>query len=74
MLCFAALRAALRKRGDGTTIVLVSQRIGTVKDSERIIVLDEGRVAGVGTHAQLLSSCAVYQEIVASQEGGEETP
>jgi len=67
----AALRAALRRRTDGSTVLVVAQRVGTVRDSDKIIVLDEGRVAGVGTHAGLLASCAVYQEIVASQEGQE---
>jgi len=67
----AALRAALRKRTDGSTVLVVAQRVATVRDADKIIVLDEGRVAGVGTHAELLASCAVYQEIVASQEGRE---
>jgi ATP-binding cassette subfamily B protein len=67
----AALRSALRRRQDGSTVLVVAQRVATVRDADRIIVLDEGRVAGIGTHSQLLAACAVYQEIVASQEGRE---
>lgn len=63
----AALRAALRKH-PGPTILLVAQRVASVRDAHQIVVLDEGRVAGTGTHEQLLAQCAVYQEIVASQE------
>ena len=68
----AALRAALKKRTKGSTVLLVAQRVSTVRDADRIVVLEEGRVAGVGTHQELLLTCPVYQEIVASQEGREE--
>jgi len=69
----AALRAALRRRTDGSTVLLVAQRVATVRDADRIVVLDDGRVAGVGNHQELLAACPVYQEIVASQEGTEES-
>jgi ATP-binding cassette subfamily B protein len=68
----AALRAALRTRKTASSILLVAQRVATVRDADRIVVLDEGRVAGIGTHTELAASNPVYQEIVASQEGREE--
>jgi ATP-binding cassette subfamily B protein len=49
----------------------VAQLVATVRDADRIVVLEDGRVAGIGTHTELLATCAVYQEIVASQEGRE---
>jgi ATP-binding cassette subfamily B protein len=69
----AALRAALEKHRGGSTVVVVAQRVSTVRGADRIVVLDDGRVAGVGTHAQLLTTCPVYEEIVASQEHPEAT-
>jgi ATP-binding cassette subfamily B protein len=63
----AKLRAALREETKHATVVIVAQRVSTVMDADRIIVLDNGRVAGVGTHAALLKSNEVYREIVASQ-------
>jgi len=68
----ARLRAALRRETTGATVFLISQRIGTVRDADRIIVLDDGRVTGVGTHAELMRDCAVYREIAASQASLEE--
>jgi len=50
----------------------VAQRIGTIRDADKIIVLDEGRMAGMGTHDELMKSCAVYQEIAYSQLSKEE--
>lgn len=63
----ARLRAALRHETAAATVFIVSQRVGTIMDADRIIVLDEGRVAGIGKHRELLESCAVYREIVESQ-------
>ena len=63
----ARLRAALRADLADATVVIVSQRIGTVMNADRIVVLDDGRVVGQGKHAELLESCAVYREIAESQ-------
>ena len=63
----ARLRAALKRETLGATVLLVAQRVGTIMDADRIIVLDEGRVVGTGTHRELLETCPVYREIVASQ-------
>jgi ATP-binding cassette subfamily B protein len=63
----ARLRAALRKETTEATVFIVSQRIGTVMHADRIVVLDNGRVVGIGRHAELLRSSDVYREIVASQ-------
>jgi len=63
----AALRAALRKETASATVIIVAQRVNTVMDADRIIVLEDGRLVGIGTHGELLSSCAVYREIVSSQ-------
>ena len=63
----ARLRAALKADLADATVVIVSQRIGTVMHADRIVVLDDGRVVGMGTHAELVASCAVYREIAQSQ-------
>ncbi|MBP3210025.1 MAG: ABC transporter ATP-binding protein [Oscillospiraceae bacterium] len=63
----AALRKRLASDLKGTTCLIVAQRIGTVKNADRIIVLDEGRMAGIGTHEELMKNCPVYQEIALSQ-------
>ena len=68
----ARLRAALRSETTSSTVFIVSQRIGTVMSADRIVVLDEGRIAGIGTHAELLKTCAVYREIAESQASLEE--
>ena len=68
----ARLRAALKKEIAEATVIIVAQRVGTVMDADRIIVLDEGKIAGIGTHKELLSTCAVYREIVSSQLSEEE--
>jgi len=63
----SALRRALKTETKGTTCLIVTQRIGTIRDADKIIVLDEGRIAGIGTHNELLKGCAVYKEIALSQ-------
>ncbi len=68
----AQLRLALRQEAEAATVILVAQRVSTVIEADQIIVLDEGRVVGVGTHKSLLQTCAVYQEIVSSQLSPEE--
>ena len=68
----ACLRAALKKETRESTVIIVAQRIGTVMDADRIIVLDEGRVVGMGTHKELMQTCDVYREIVSSQLSEEE--
>lgn len=66
----AALRVALKENMGGTTFVTVAQRVSSVKDCNLIIVLDEGKIIGMGTHAELLESCSEYNEISQSQMGG----
>ena len=61
------LRAALKTETAGATVFIVSQRIGTVMNADRIVVLDNGRVAGIGTHDELVRTCEVYREIAESQ-------
>ncbi|HYF96193.1 MAG TPA: ABC transporter ATP-binding protein [Symbiobacteriaceae bacterium] len=68
----ARLRAALRKETAEATVLVVAQRISTVMDADRIIVLDDGEVAGIGTHRELLKNCQVYYEIASSQLAEEE--
>jgi ATP-binding cassette subfamily B protein len=68
----ARLRAALRKETGDATVIIVAQRVGSIMDADRIIVLDDGRVAGIGTHKSLLKTCEVYREIVSSQLSEEE--
>lgn len=67
-----SLRNSLKKETAGTTNVIVAQRIGTIKDADKIIVLDEGRIAGIGKHRELLENCRVYKEIALSQLSEEE--
>ncbi|HPB66006.1 MAG TPA: ABC transporter ATP-binding protein, partial [Spirochaetales bacterium] len=68
----ARLRSALRKKTGDATVIIVAQRVGTIRDADQIVVLDEGRVVGKGRHAELMATCAVYKEIVASQLSAEE--
>lgn len=68
----ARLRASLRENLPDTNIIIVAQRVGTVLNADRIIVLDEGKAVGIGTHKELLESCEVYRSIVASQLSEEE--
>ncbi len=66
------LRDALKNRTAGQTKLIVAQRIGTIMSADRIVVLDEGRVVGMGTHRELLKSCEVYRQIALSQLSEEE--
>ena len=66
------LRSALKKETAGVTSLIVAQRIGTIKDADRIVVVDEGRAVGIGTHDELMASCEVYREIALSQLSKEE--
>ncbi len=66
------LRVALKKETAGVTSLIVAQRIGTIMNADRIVVLDEGRVVGSGTHRELLKDCDVYREIAMSQLSEEE--
>ena len=68
----SALRAALRKETGGSTVLLIAQRIRTIMDAEQIVVLEAGKIAGKGTHEQLMKSCEVYREIALSQLSKEE--
>jgi len=68
----AKLRAALKAETDNATMLIVAQRVSTIMDADRIVVLDEGRVAGIGTHKELMADCEVYREIVSSQLSEEE--
>ena len=66
------LRSALKRETAGVTSLIVAQRIGTIIDADQIIVLDEGKIVGKGTHQELLRECTVYQEIAMSQLSEEE--
>ncbi|MDE6746010.1 MAG: ABC transporter ATP-binding protein/permease, partial [Oscillospiraceae bacterium] len=63
----AALRKALNEQVSGSTVIIVAQRISTILHADKIIVLDEGRIAGMGTHEELLESCEIYEQIASSQ-------
>ena len=66
------LRKALQQVTAESTVIIVAQRISTILHAEQIIVLDEGNVAGIGTHQELMESCEVYQQIALSQLSKEE--
>jgi ATP-binding cassette subfamily B protein len=68
----ARLRAALRPVTRNATVIVVAQRVSTIVDADQIIVLDDGKVVGTGTHDQLLETCPTYVEIVESQRSAEE--
>ncbi len=68
----ALLRAALRQETRASTVIIVAQRVSTVMDADQIIVLDEGRLVGTGTHRELMASSQIYREIVFSQLSEEE--
>ena len=66
------LRTALSQELAGTTCLIVAQRIGTIRDADKIVVLEQGEVVGIGTHRELMKSCEVYREIALSQLSEEE--
>ncbi len=65
----AALRAALKEKTSNSTLIIVTQRVSTIQNADQIIVLDQGRIVGVGTHDQLMNTSDIYQEIALSQLG-----
>ena len=67
----AKLRAALRSETENATVLIVAQRVSTILHADSIIVLDDGRIVGVGPHDELMSTCVEYREIVMSQLGTE---
>ncbi|MFF2014857.1 MULTISPECIES: ABC transporter ATP-binding protein [Paenibacillus] len=69
----AALRKALKEYSREMTVLVVSQRVSTVRQSDKIIVFEEGRIAGIGSHEELMDSCAEYKEICLSQLSSEES-
>lgn len=68
----ARLRTALKENLENASVLIVAQRVGTIIDADKIIVLDKGEIAGIGTHKELLANCEVYKDIVASQFSEEE--
>ena len=68
----ARLRKAIKENTDNMTVFLVSQRVSTIRNVDHILVLDDGKIAGIGSHLQLLKENQVYKEICASQMAGEE--
>jgi ATP-binding cassette subfamily B protein len=67
----ARLRAALRPHTRGSAVIIVAQRVSTIRDADQIVVLDDGVIVGLGTHDELLESCDTYAEIVESQLSAE---
>ena len=68
----AALRKSLKKETGTATVIIVTQRVSTIMQAENIVVMDNGKIAGIGTHKELMRSCEVYREIVQSQLSAEE--
>lgn len=68
----AKLRRAIKENTDSQTVIIVSQRVNSVKDADRIVVLDDGEIVGIGTHRELIKTCEIYKEICYSQEQIEE--
>ena len=68
----AALQASLKNSHKTVTKIIIAQRLSSVMDSDKIVVLDDGKIFAVGNHEELLASCSIYQEIYQSQERGDE--
>ena len=68
----STLRKALKEHTKDTTTIIVAQRISTILNADKIIVLDDGRMAGIGTHKELMKNCEVYRQIAMSQLSEEE--
>ena len=68
----AALRKALAKETQDVAVLIIAQRVSTIRHADQIVVLNEGKIAGKGTHDELMESCSVYREIVNSQTKKEE--
>ena len=68
----ASWNRAIRENTENKTVIIVAQRISTISNAEQIIVLDDGKIAGIGTHRQLLESCEIYRQIALSQLSEEE--
>lgn len=68
----AKIRECFRTALENTTKIIIAQRIGSVEEADKIIVLDEGRIIGIGSHKELLASCEAYQEIYYSQRERDE--
>ena len=66
------LRKTLKEETAGITTFIVAQRIGTIKDADKILVLDEGKIVGEGTHQELMENCQIYKEIAYTQLSKEE--
>lgn len=64
------IRQAFREKLADTTIIIIAQRISSVSDADKIIVLDDGRISGIGTHEQLIESNEIYREVYESQQKG----
>ena len=68
----AKLREALKEKTENKTMIIVAQRINTILNADQIIVLDDGKIAGKGTHEELMKNCEVYRQIALSQLSKEE--
>mgnify|MGYP003304146150 CR=1 FL=1 len=66
----AAIRESFAKNLKGTTVIIIAQRINSVMDADLIIVMDDGRIDGMGTHEELMASNAIYREVYQSQQEG----
>lgn len=65
-----SIRAGLKQEIPGTTTIIISQRINSIEDADRIIVMDDGKINGIGTHEELLTSNEIYREVYDSQQKG----